>query len=54
MPAKSRQQYRFFKAMENDPELRKRKGLSEEAVKDFTEDMTKERFKKLKKYVGKK
>lgn len=53
MPAKSKQQYRFFKALENNPELRKEKDITKEVVKEFTDGMTKGRFKKLKKYVSK-
>lgn len=51
MPAKSKKQYRFFKAMENNPELAKEKGLSEETIKDYTK-MTKKRFSKLREKVG--
>jgi hypothetical protein len=53
MPAKSRQQYKFFKAMENNSKLRKEKGISEDTVKDYTK-MSKGRWKKLKEYVSKK
>lgn len=54
MPAKSKQQYRFFKALENNPELRKEKDITKEVAEEFTAGMTKERFKKLKKYTKKK
>jgi hypothetical protein len=53
MPSRSKAQFRFFKALENDPKLRKEKGVSEEAVKDYTK-MSKGRWSKLKEYVKKK
>lgn len=53
MPAKSRQQYKFFKYLEENPEEAKKKGLSEEQVHDFT-DISKQRFAKLKEKVSKK
>jgi hypothetical protein len=52
MPSRSKQQYRFMKAIESGSI--KKPGLSKEEAKDFTEGMTKQRFKKLKKYVEKK
>lgn len=54
MPAKSRQQFKFFKAIENDPRLQKEHGVSKETAQDYTKDMTKDKFKRLKERVGKK
>lgn len=53
MPSKSKAQYRFFKMLENNPQLRKEKGISEETVKDYTK-MSKGRWKKLKTKMEKK
>ncbi len=47
MPAKSRQQYKFFKFLEENPEEAKKKGISQKLAKDYTEGMTKERWKTL-------
>lgn len=52
MPAKSKAQYRFMKAVESGSI--KQPGLSKEEAKDFTKGMTKNRFSKLKELVGKK
>lgn len=52
MPAKSRQQYKFMKAVEGG--YIHPKGLSPDTAKEFTEGMTKKRFAKLKEKVGKK
>jgi hypothetical protein len=54
MPAKSRQQYKFFKEMEENPELAKQRGIKPGVAQEFTEGMTKERFAKLKSKIGKK
>jgi len=54
MPSRSKQQYRFFKAIENNPKLAKEKGISQSLAKDYTEGMTKERFSKLKERLKKK
>lgn len=52
MPAKSKAQYRFMKAVEGGyihPE-----GLSPDKAKEFTEGMNKKRFARLKDKVSKK
>lgn len=54
MPAKSRQQYKFFKYLEENPEEAKARGIKESSVHDFTKDMTKGKFKRLKEKIGKK
>lgn len=54
MPAKSRQQFKFFKAMEEKPEKAKTLGISPTTVNDFTQGMTKDRWKKLRDKVTKK
>ncbi len=54
MPAKSKQQAKFFYAMENNPEEAKKKGISQDIAHEFTDGMTKSRFKKLKEKIGKK
>jgi hypothetical protein len=54
MPSKSRQQYKFFKAVEENPELAKEKGIKPEVAQEFTQGMTKGRFAKLKQKIGKK
>lgn len=51
MPAVSKAQFRFMKAVESG--TIKSKGLSKKEAKDFTKDMTKKRFSKLKEYVKK-
>ena len=53
MPAKSRQQYKFFKAMEENPELAKKKGITSSVAHDFTKDMTKQKWSKLKNKLSK-
>lgn len=53
MPAKSKQQFKFFKAMENDPKLAKQHGVSPEVAHEFTSGMTKQRWSKLKSKMGK-
>lgn len=52
MPAKSRSQYRYMKAIENGSI--KLPSLSQEKAKEFTEGFTKKRFAKLKEKVSKK
>lgn len=54
MPSVSKAQYRFFKALENNPKLAAEKGISEKVVSDFTAGMSKTRFKRLKEKVKKK
>ena len=53
MPAVSRQQYKFFKAMEENPKLAKEHGVSPKVAHEFTDDMTKKRWSKLKKKISK-
>jgi len=36
MPAKSKKQYRFWKALENSAELREEKGISSKTAKEYT------------------
>lgn len=36
MPAQSKRQFRFWKALENKPELREEKGISLKQAKEFT------------------
>lgn len=52
MPAKSRSQLRFMYAVEEGSV--KAPGLSKEKAHEFTEGMTKGRFKKLKEKISKK
>lgn len=52
MPAKSKKQFKFFKYLENNPEEARRKGIKKSTVKDFTEGMTKGKWKKLKEKVS--
>lgn len=52
MPAKSQQQFKFFKAMENDPKEAAKKGVSPEVAHEFTDGMSKQRWSKLKKKVS--
>lgn len=53
MPAKSKQQFKFFKAMEEDPKLAKEHGVSPKVAHEFTDGMTKKRFSKLKQKISK-
>jgi hypothetical protein len=53
MPAKSKQQAKFFYAMENNPKEAEKRGISPAVAHEFTDGMTKERFAKLKKKIGK-
>lgn len=49
MPAKSKQQYKFFKMLEHNPELAKEHGMTPEVAKEYTKDnVGKKRFSKLK------
>ncbi len=52
MPAKSKQQFKFMKAVENG--YIKKPGLSSEKAHEFTEGITKPKFSKLKDYFVKK
>lgn len=52
MPAKSKAQFRFMKAVEGG--YIHPKGLSEEKAKEFTQGATKQSFSKLKEYMTKK
>lgn len=52
MPAVSKQQFKFMKAVESGSI--KAPGLSKDKAHEFTEGMTKNRFKKLKEKIGKK
>lgn len=52
MPAKSKAQFRFMKAVE-EGDIHK-KGLSPEKAKEFTEGMSKKRFGKLQDKISKK
>lgn len=55
MPSKSKQQFKFFKFLEENPEEAKKSGVSQSVAHEFTDTMTKERWKKLKNTVkGKK
>lgn len=40
MPAKSKKQFRFMKAAENNPDFAKKVGISPEVAKEFTEENT--------------
>ena len=53
MPSVSKQQFKFFKAVENNPQLAKEKGISQKTAQDFTQGMTKQRWGKLKQRVKK-
>lgn len=49
MPAKSKAQFRLFKAAENNPEFAKKVGISKQTAKEFTKDNTgKSAYSKLK------
>ncbi len=54
MPARSKQQAKFFYAMENNPKEAAKRGISPEVAHEFTDNMTKERFGKLKRKIGNK
>lgn len=53
MPAVSKKQYKFFQAMKNNPDQAKQKGIDEQLIKDYTEDMSKSRWKRLKERLSK-
>lgn len=53
MPAVSRQQYKFFKSMSENPKEAAKKGVSPEVAHEFTDGMTKNRWSKLKKKISK-
>lgn len=53
MPAKSKQQFKFMKAAENNPEFAKKVGIEPEVAKEFTKgNVGKKRFAKLKEKVS--
>lgn len=54
MPAKSRQQYKFFQAMLSNPEEAKQKGISKPLAHEYTDPITKDRWKNLKNKLSKK
>jgi len=54
MPAVSRQQAKFFYAMENNPKEAAKRGISPEVAKEYTQGMTKKRWSKLKDKIGNK
>lgn len=55
MPAKSRSQFRLMKAIENNPKLAKKIGMSQEQAAEYTKgNVGKKRFSKLKEKLGKK
>jgi hypothetical protein len=55
MPAKSKAQFKLMKAIEHNPEVAKRVGMSQEAAKEYTKsNVGKKRFSKLKEKLGKK
>lgn len=52
MPAVSKAQFRFFKMLENNPKMRKEKGISKETAKEYTsENKGKKGFSKLKEKI---
>lgn len=54
MPIKSKAQQRLMYAAAKDPKVAKKTGVSQDVAKEFIEATPKNRFKKLKEYVGKK
>jgi len=53
MPAKSKQQFKFMKAAENNPEFAEKVGIEPKVAKEFTKgNVGKKRFAKLKEKVG--
>lgn len=46
-PARSKQQFKFFKEMEERPEEAKKKGISQNLAHEYTDGITKEQWKKL-------
>lgn len=53
-PARSKSQFKFFKSMEENPKEAKEKGIKPDLAYEYTENMTKERFKHLKEKLKKK
>jgi hypothetical protein len=54
VPAKSVKQAKLMYAVQNNPEVAKKTGISPEVAHEFTEGMTKKRWSKLKEKVGNK
>ena len=55
MPAKSRSQFRLMKAIEHNPKVAKKIGMSQEQASEYTKgNVGKKRFSKLKEKLGKK
>lgn len=55
MPARSRSQYRLMKAIEHDPQVAKKYGMSQQQAAEYTKsNVGKKRFSKLKEKIGKK
>jgi hypothetical protein len=53
MPAKSKKQFKFMKAVENNPEFAKKVGVDPEVAKEFTKgNKGKKRFAKLRDKLG--
>lgn len=53
MPAKSKKQFRFMKAAENNPDFAEKVGIDPEVAKEYTqENVGKKRFAKLKEKVS--
>lgn len=53
MPARSKKQFRFMKAAENNPEFAKKVGIEPEVAKEFTKgNIGKKKFSKLKEMVS--
>jgi hypothetical protein len=53
MPAKSKKQFKFMKAAENNPEFAEKVGIEPEVAKEFTKgNVGKKRFAKLKEKVS--
>lgn len=53
MPARSKQQFKLMKAIEHNPKLAKKFGMSQEQAAEFTKsNVGKKRFSKLKEKLG--
>jgi len=53
MPAKSKKQFKFMKAAENNPDFAEKVGIEPEVAKEFTKgNVGKKRFAKLKEKVS--
>ena len=50
-PAVSKQQFKFFKAMEENPKEAEKKGISTDLAHEYTDTMSKDRWSKLKEKV---